>query len=317
MRVDRKPLIIYHSPCADGSGAAFAAWCKFGEEAEYRPAAAGDPAPPDEDVRDRDVYVLDLSYPMVDLRRMAAVATKVVMLDHHKTAFERLVAETCPGASEREREIRLAERRIVVGDTRLAIIVDLDHSGAVTAWQTLRVGVPVPEVLLYVEDRDLWRWQMHKSHEVSAVLDSYDVWEDFRRFKLYVDLSTKNTGGLDDFYELKMEGEAVLRMQSRLVDVIARTAETVTFHVPGLMAFNGEAACSAVLQSEVGHKLAKPGVIAAVWYRDGERGQYKVSLRSAGELDVTPIAEAHGGGGHRNAAGFYCDELPWKPARRR
>ena len=25
-----KPLIIYHAHCADGFGAAYAAWCKFG-----------------------------------------------------------------------------------------------------------------------------------------------------------------------------------------------------------------------------------------------------------------------------------------------
>ena len=86
MTPPRPPLIIYHALCADGAGAAFAAWCKFGEKAEYRAAKYGDPAPTDEDVRDREVYVLDFSYPMDDLRRMAVVASKVVEIDHHKTA---------------------------------------------------------------------------------------------------------------------------------------------------------------------------------------------------------------------------------------
>ena len=32
-----KPLVIYHANCADGFGAAFAAWLKLGNEAEYLP----------------------------------------------------------------------------------------------------------------------------------------------------------------------------------------------------------------------------------------------------------------------------------------
>ena len=32
-----KPLVIYHASCADGFGAAFAAWLKLGDDAEYVP----------------------------------------------------------------------------------------------------------------------------------------------------------------------------------------------------------------------------------------------------------------------------------------
>ncbi len=59
-----KPLVIYHANCADGFGAAFAAWLKFGDEAEYVPFKygedgmrfktlfqLGDPK--------RDIYILD------------------------------------------------------------------------------------------------------------------------------------------------------------------------------------------------------------------------------------------------------------------
>ena len=38
-----KPLVIYHANCADGFGAAFAAWLKFGDEAEYQAAQYGKP----------------------------------------------------------------------------------------------------------------------------------------------------------------------------------------------------------------------------------------------------------------------------------
>lgn len=45
---------------------------------------------------------------------------------------------------------------------------------------------------------------------------------------------------------------------------------------------------------------------------DGRRGQYKVSLRAATrDVDVSEIARALGGGGHRQAAGFTTD-LPYE-----
>lgn len=41
--------------------------------------------------------------------------------------------------------------------------------------------------------------------------------------------------------------------------------------------------------------------------------QFTVSLYSE-TVDVGAIAKAHGGGGHKGAAGFVCDTLPWKTA---
>ncbi len=46
------------------------------------------------------------------------------------------------------------------------------------------------------------------------------------------------------------------------------------------------------------------GVEAVGLVRRRDDGSHKVSLRSRGEVDVEKIARHHGGGGHRNAAGF-------------
>jgi phosphoesterase RecJ-like protein len=46
------------------------------------------------------------------------------------------------------------------------------------------------------------------------------------------------------------------------------------------------------------------GVDAVALVRELADGQCKVSLRSRGEVDVERIARSHGGGGHRNAAGY-------------
>ena len=65
-------------------------------------------------------------------------------------------------------------------------------------------------------------------------------------------------------------------------------------------------ACNAplFLTSDLGHELAnKSGTFGLVWSMAGD-GQIHCSLRSNGDYDVSAIAKALGGGGHRNAAGF-------------
>jgi bifunctional oligoribonuclease and PAP phosphatase NrnA len=49
------------------------------------------------------------------------------------------------------------------------------------------------------------------------------------------------------------------------------------------------------------------GVEAVALIRRREDGTHKISLRSRGEVDVEKIARHHGGGGHRNAAGFVLE----------
>ena len=71
-----KPLVIYHGGgCTDGFGAAFAAWLKLGDEAEYLPmeymrATDGvtefhERVKIDCSIGERDVYILDFSLPKV------------------------------------------------------------------------------------------------------------------------------------------------------------------------------------------------------------------------------------------------------------
>ena len=49
------------------------------------------------------------------------------------------------------------------------------------------------------------------------------------------------------------------------------------------------------------------GVEAVASVRELGEGSCKVSLRSRGAVNVERIARRHGGGGHRNAAGFAAD----------
>ncbi len=50
--------------------------------------------------------------------------------------------------------------------------------------------------------------------------------------------------------------------------------------------------------------LMVKGVVASVLVKQDIDGPVKVSMRTKGDLDVAEIAMAHGGGGHKNAAGY-------------
>ena len=45
------------------------------------------------------------------------------------------------------------------------------------------------------------------------------------------------------------------------------------------------------------------GVISTIFITELKQGEYNVSLRSLGKIDVAKIAQTIGGGGHKNASG--------------
>jgi phosphoesterase RecJ-like protein len=49
------------------------------------------------------------------------------------------------------------------------------------------------------------------------------------------------------------------------------------------------------------------GVEVAILFRQTANDQYKISLRSKGRIDLSALAQALGGGGHKNAAGCTQD----------
>jgi hypothetical protein len=66
-------------------------------------------------------------------------------------------------------------------------------------------------------------------------------------------------------------------------------------------------------RAPIGHELAKRATYGRprglVYRITGNR--VDASIYSIGDLDVSKIAESHGGGGHRNAAGFSVPLTVW------
>jgi phosphoesterase RecJ-like protein len=75
-------------------------------------------------------------------------------------------------------------------------------------------------------------------------------------------------------------------------------------------------ASSEDLEGVVDHARSIEGTELAILFRETADGSTKVSLRSAGSLDVNAIARQFGGGGHVKAAGALLAE-PIEGARAR
>lgn len=287
----KKPLIIYHDNCADGFGAAWAAYKKFGADgAEYLPMNYNDPrvsAAHDEltfptDVTERDIYILDFSFPddvmcALNTACMLSGATMYVR-DHHKTHFEQLGLDP-------------AKPHADSGDN-YDLILDPDKSGCVLAWELFHPDVAVPEMLLLIQDRDLWKWEMGGTRDFAAALRSEPF--SFMAFDYAHEHVT----------DMMVQGAYMnILFEQQLEDITARPVP-VRLYVGNYAHVGLSVNCTPQFASEGGNELAKKsGTFGMTWYA-GERGQVFVSLRSIGDYDVSAIAKAFGGGGHKNAAGF-------------
>ena len=91
----------------------------------------------------------------------------------------------------------------------------------------------------------------------------------------------------------------------QLADITKYPVPTSLYVVEGSCGrFGMSVNCTPQFASEAGDVLAQlSGTFGMTWCV-GEKGQVFVSLRSIGDYDVSVIAKAFGGGGHKNAAGF-------------
>ena len=296
-----KPLVIYHADCTDGFGAAFAAWLKLGDEAEYLPMRYGQaklhealPFNP----LNREIYILDFSFERQIMEFIFKDAKRVVWLDHHKTAFEMWCVE--------ERTLHKAE------DDRGYIILDNNKSGALLAWEYFHPDTEVPMLVKHIDDRDRWQFKLEGSKELHAALQSYKPWS----FEQWGSKFWPNCGRMPELWnrtqrysDLIKEGASILRAQDAHVKSMVKQARKCKVMPSGntFVGWDGLAVNASLHQSEAGHKLAnQSGTYGLVWYVAAD-GRVNASLRSNGDYDVSAIAKSFGGGGHRNSAGFQTD----------
>lgn len=268
-----KHLCIYHKNCLDGFAASLAVSEWFDqndipeEDREFVAAQYGDPEEYQPDVKDKFVMIVDFSYPRDVLIQMEADADRLIVIDHHKTAQEAL--EGLPFCH-----------------------FDMSQSGAMLTWKYCFPDTeehPVPKLIEYIQDRDIWTKALPDTDEVSAGLQSlpktFESWRPFLNDCLIDDLITA--------------GHSILMYQQRHIEKVTNAKIPMVYfcghHVPCIN--------TTTLISEIGNELSKNHPFAMMYFDTEDKRVY--SLRSAKDgLDVSEIAKQFGGGGHKNAAGF-------------
>ncbi len=274
-------VVIYHDQCRDGFGSAYAAWTVLGDTASYVPRKTQQPVL--EGLVDKELYIVDYSYHKADLEMLVANNKKVVVIDHHASACESVTS--FPGN-----------------------VFDTTHSGAVLTWQYFHPNTPVPKLLLYIEDQDIWTQSMEHTREFSAALGEYD--QDFETWHQL----NKNLEDRLHFNKFIEHGDIIARFEDALVAKMLNFREKALFEGQPIYVLNAER----VYRSILGHHLAElskqeGGVgIGIVYYKYD--GAVHCSVRSVPEVDVSVIAEKYGGGGHKNASSIRVAsfaELPF------
>lgn len=259
---------IYHANCADGFTAAWAVW-RAHPDAEFHKGVYGETPP---DCKNRDVVMVDFSYKRPALLEIAEQANSVLILDHHKSA----------------------ESELVDLPSNVTAVFDMERSGAMMAWEHYHPGQKPSDLIVHVQDRDLWQFKRKQTRAFQANLFSLEY--------TFENWDMVNALCADDYkyHQFVAEGEAIERKHfkdvAELIQVAATRQVIAGFDVPVLNA-------PYFYSSDAGHIMGKGEPFAACYW-DTPNGRV-FSLRSGDDgEDVSKIAAIFGGGGHKHAAGF-------------
>ncbi len=272
-------VVIYHGGCPDGFGGAYAAWKKFGDEAEYIPGKYGRAVP--EGLAGRKIFFIDFCYEKDQMDEIVKTAESVTVLDHHLGAKE--VVESMPEH-----------------------IFDEKRSGATIAWSYFHPDTPVPTLLKYVEDGDRYVFLLPDSRAILAY--AYTIHFKFEDWdKLVQELEDADTRN-----KLIEKGKFYAEYKLILSEQIANKATLVMFE--GFECYLVTA--QDMFKSDVGNILSrkKPPIGIAINFNGNELHVSLRSDKSVEQVDLSAIARKYGGNGHPRASAFilkWGDPLPW------
>lgn len=274
-----RTIVLYHANCPDGFGGAYSAWKKFGNAAEYLPLKHGKKPP--EGLAGAHLFFIDFCYPKEIMDRLVSESASLSVLDHHLGIKD--VVESMP-----------------------EFVFDENRSGSTIAWSYFHPKTPVPTMLHYVEDGDLFRFTLPDSHAILSYIYTepfaFDHWDTLVE---KIENETSRAG-------LITQGRIYNTYHQHIVEKIAESAEMVTFegHTCYLVS------SARFFTSDVGHLLATKQPPLALLL-SARADCIRVSMRGNGEVDVAVIARKYGGNGHPAAAAFsipYHDTMPWQLA---
>jgi oligoribonuclease NrnB/cAMP/cGMP phosphodiesterase (DHH superfamily) len=278
-------LCLYHGD-ADGRCSAAIVRRALGPSVELRAIEYGDVIPWELIEHSSKVVIVDFSLPLEDMRRIQKTS-ELMWIDHHKTSLE-----------------GLSELNDVAG------MRSLEEAACVLTWRTFYPDQPIPKAVIYVGDRDIWRFAYDETAAFGEALRQEDTRPG--NDKLWKPLLDDEANRVEEM----IERGAVLH-QARMLRIereIKRYGFEVIFEGHRTLAINARGG------GEMGAQIRKLGYEIGYCYIEAEQnGNLRtfVTLYSD-RVDVSEIARKFGGGGHPGAAGFSIERTgsPFPPQAR-
>lgn len=262
--------VLYHKACPDGFASAFIAWMKLGDKVKYIPVSYYDTPPK---IKDSKILVCDFSFSNDVTKKYIEDNEIFFNIDHHVTAVENL------------KDINENYKYF-----------DMEHSGAMLTWNYFYGGEEPPKFIKYIEDYDLWRFNLEDTKAFNSVIKQtpyiFDEWKKF----------------LDNDYlesEIK-KGKIIIEYQNSIIKLQLKHI-CIRDQIINSQSYKIAYLNTNYLVNEIGNEAVMnlECDFCVIYSYDEIKNLTRFSLRSCdNKIDVSVIAKILNGGGHRNASGI-------------
>jgi oligoribonuclease NrnB/cAMP/cGMP phosphodiesterase (DHH superfamily) len=223
-----------------------------------------------------EIWIVDFSFKPEVMEELLKITQNITWIDHHKTAMEYKYSKELKG------------------------IRDNNFSGCELTWNYLHPTIPMPKIVKMLGRYDVWDFSKYGEdlNRLQAGIRLFDHnpenlnWTEW--FKNYADLSKELEGG---YFALRYRN-------NQYASLIKAWSFWATFEGYKAICCNAGSVSSQLFDSiKEDYDLMIPFIFDGI--------QWKISLYTKKDIDCSEIAKKYGGGGHKQAAGFQCKELPF------
>ncbi|MDD5511859.1 MAG: DHHA1 domain-containing protein [Dehalococcoidales bacterium] len=213
-----------------------------------------------------------------EFEKLLQITDNLVWIDHHKTAIERH------------------------GDLDIAGIRKDGVAGCVLTWDYFYPDGIMPFIVDLIGDYDIWKFKFgDDTRNLQAGIRLYETRPGDDNWINWLNSASS-------IRSLIKDGEiAVLYRTNYYKDLIKSLAFFTEFEGHKAVACN-----AGLVNSQLFDSVQEDYDLMLPFYFDGK--QWTVSIYTTKDIDCSEIAKKYGGGGHKQAAGFQCKELPFVQA---
>lgn len=276
-------ICIYHNvapnfACPDGLASAYVVWRKFRDiNPDLKFVGLTYEEPLYLDLFCKNVLVVDFSFPLAILDDLRKDATKLVVIDHHKS-FKDLLTKT--------------------SYTFDNLIFDQNECGATLTWKTLFPGEPVPEWLKYIRDNDLFNLELPDSESFN-----YGCAKLKRSFDLFEMLHEASVSGEWFFMMEILKEKAAPSIEKHRISIEKMLTSKKKFelwgNIPVLRLTKSDSSLKSRVANVACKKYAAPFTVLFI------NGDDRVRIKTASkDIDLLEVFEEFNPTGHTGTCGF-------------